>query len=83
MLTLNHTKYTINIHYQFIFVDRQLFKRFHFRYNEGLPSGECWVRVVGNGWHVGHVDSRWKMHGHGAYLYSGDLLPTRSHKFVL
>ena len=35
--------------------------------------------MVGNGWHVGHVDSRWRMDGQGAYLYPGERLATRSH----
>ena len=30
------------------------------------------MRVVGNGWHVGHVDSRWRLDGQGAYLYPGE-----------
>ena len=33
--------------------------------------------MIGNGWHVGHVDSRWKLDGHGAYLYPGDLSCTQ------
>ena len=30
--------------------------------------------MIGNCWHVGHVDSLWRMDGTGAYLYPGELM---------
>ena len=48
--------------------DREI--RFIGRYKNGVPEGNCWLRMKGGGFLFGKVDSDWKLRTeNGAYIY--------------